>query len=169
MRASLVALLLPLLAHAQAAQPLTIAGHVVGVHDGDTLTLRIVGEPQRRIRLVDIDAPEMGQPFGRASKGSLSDLCYGKRAAVIPTATDRYGRTVGRVHCDGWEADASTVQLERGMAWAYRRYLTRPELLGIEGAARGARHGLWSALDAVPPWVWRPRAGRPASSPQQPP
>lgn len=42
-----------------------IIGQVVSVHDGDTLTLLVERRPVR-VRLASIDAPELGQAFGRA-------------------------------------------------------------------------------------------------------
>ena len=49
-----------------------IEGRIVGVHDGDTITLLDVDNRQHKIRLDGIDAPELGQPFGRASKQHLA-------------------------------------------------------------------------------------------------
>ena len=40
------------------------SGRVVGVHDGDTLTVLTAGNVQIKVRLVEIDAPELKQPFG---------------------------------------------------------------------------------------------------------
>ena len=40
-----------------------IVGNVVGVHDGDTLTLRTANETLE-MRLFGIDTPELGKPFG---------------------------------------------------------------------------------------------------------
>ena len=65
-------LLLPVLAQAADLQ-----GRVVGVHDGDSITF-LAGRHQLKVRLADIDAPELGQAFGQRSKQSLSDLCFNK-------------------------------------------------------------------------------------------
>jgi endonuclease YncB( thermonuclease family) len=46
-------------------------GKVVGVHDGDTITVLKDGNTQVKVRLNQIDAPEIGQPFGQASKKAL--------------------------------------------------------------------------------------------------
>ena len=55
--------------HAGAHQ---IEGRIVGVHDGDSITLLDADNRQHKIRLDGIDAPELGQPFGRASKQHLA-------------------------------------------------------------------------------------------------
>ncbi len=56
---------------------------VVSVHDGDTITGLTEEKQQLKIRLDAIDAPELGQPFGQASKKSLSDMVFGKLVTVI--------------------------------------------------------------------------------------
>lgn len=84
-----------------AAQAESFSGKVVGIADGDTLTVLTASKQQYKIRLAEIDAPEKHQPFGTKSKQSLSDLCFGKQAEIIPFAKDRYKRTVARVKCTG--------------------------------------------------------------------
>ncbi|MFG6490496.1 thermonuclease family protein [Roseateles sp. BYS78W] len=154
-----------------AAQEVT--GLVVGVHDGDTLTLLTAEKKQVQVRLADIDAPELGQPFGQAAKRELSTLCFKQRAKVQTRTTDLYGRIVGVVSCEG--RDVSRVMVEHGMAWAYRMYLRRPELLNIESSAKVSHTGLW-ASPAVPPWEFRKtakvtamQASAPASGSRAPP
>lgn len=66
------------------AQAETFSGKVVGIADGDTLTVLTASRQQHKIRLAEIDAPEKDQPFGTNSKQSLTDLCFGKEAEVIP-------------------------------------------------------------------------------------
>lgn len=130
-----------------------IVGRVVGVADGDTLTILVNGHKQIKVRLAEIDAPEKSQPFGQRSKQSLSDLCFGKSVALQKTDTDRYGRTVAKVYCDG--IDANAEQIRAGLAWAYRKYLHDQSLLVLENEARAARRGLWSDGEPVPPWEFR--------------
>jgi micrococcal nuclease len=125
---------------------------VIGISDGDTLTVLHEREPVR-IRIAEIDAPEKNQPFGTRSKQALSDMCFGKRAEVIPQTTDRYGRTVARVRCDG--QDVSENQVIGGMAWVFDRYVTDRSLYRLQGEAKAAQRGLWVDVDPVPPWEWR--------------
>lgn len=131
---------------------------VVAVADGDSLRVRC-GEPgsyeQISVRLAEIDAPERKQHFGERSKQSLSSLCYRRWAEVRPINKDRYGRTVARVRCRGEDASASQVQ--RGMAWAYTKYLTDPRIRILETEARSRRVGLWGDGAPTPPWEFRTR------------
>jgi len=129
---------------------------VIGIADGDTLTARCntsVGKENVTVRLAEVDAPEKRQPFGNRSRQHLAELCFKKAAEVRPQARDRYGRTVGRVVCDGMDANAE--QVRAGMAWAYTRYITDQTLAKLEQEARTDRRGLWSDSIPVAPWQWR--------------
>src|SRR5512138_3802607 len=76
-------------------------GKVVGIADGDTLTLLDASHRQHRIRLDAIDAPEKSQPFGQRSRQSLAQLAHGRDAVADCPKVDRYGREVCRVTVDG--------------------------------------------------------------------
>lgn len=131
---------------------------VVAIADGDTLTARC-GEPgayeQVKVRLAEIDAPEKAQPFGNRSRQHLAELCFQVEATIRPASRDRYGRTIARVECRG--QDANLAQVRAGMAWAYTKYLTDPEVKVQEVAARAAGVGLWADQAPVAPWEWRRR------------
>lgn len=148
----LIGLLLLLLAGTALANDLS--GRVVGISDGDTLTLLDSANTQVKARLAAIDAPEKAQAFGNRAKQALSDLCFGKPATVKVVDTDRYGRTVSEVTCAGTNANAAMI--ERGMAWVYRKYAEGyGHLFPLEDEARQAGRGLWADSDPVPPWEWR--------------
>jgi endonuclease YncB( thermonuclease family) len=127
------------------------------VHDGDTLTV-LIDQRQVKVRLTEIDAPELKQPFGTKSKQSLAELCFGKTATLEVRGHDRYHRTLAQVTCAG--TDANAEQVRRGYAWIYTRY-TRVDspLYAIQQAARSAHRGLWSEPVPMAPWEWR-RSGR---------
>ena len=140
-------------------------GKVVGVTDGDTVTVLRYRE-QVKIRLTEIDAPERKQPFGERSRQSLAELVFRKEVLVIDQGTDRYGRTLGRLKLGSM--DANEEQLRRGMAWVYDKYVVDRALYRIQDEAKRQRKGLWADPKPVPPWDWRrvkrrskPTAARP--------
>jgi endonuclease YncB( thermonuclease family) len=128
-------------------------GTVVGISDGDTLTVLNASKRQVKIRMAEIDAPESKQAFGQKSKQSLSDICFKKSVIVDDHGTDRYKRTLGRITCDG--IDANAEQVKRGMAWAYKQYLTDQSIADLEETARASKAGLWADESPTPPWEFR--------------
>jgi endonuclease YncB( thermonuclease family) len=130
-----------------------VRARVVSVHDGDTLTV-LVDHRQVKVRLTEIDAPELRQPFGTKSRQSLAELCFGKTATLDVRGHDRYRRTLAQVTCSG--TDANAEQVRRGLAWTYARYThSGSPLFAIQQAARTEHRGLWSDPEPVAPWHWR--------------
>jgi endonuclease YncB( thermonuclease family) len=137
----------------------TLTGRVVGIADGDTLTLLDETNTQHKVRLSGIDSPEKKQPFGQHCKQSLSALAYGRTVAVEANKRDRYGRVIGKVLVDG--EDANLEQVRRGCAWHYKQYQNEQTLNDrlayntAEESARASGVGLWTDREPVPPWGWR--------------
>ncbi len=129
-------------------------GRVVGVSDGDTITVLHNGKGER-IRLHGIDCPEKRQAFGNRAKQFTSNLVFGKTVTVQVLDRDRYGRTVGVVLLpDGRSLNHELVKA--GFAWWYWRYTPDDETLAqLEREARAAKRGLWADAEPVPPWEWR--------------
>lgn len=143
----------PNIAKTAASRSGSFEGRVVGISDGDTLTV-VAGRKSVKVRLAEIDAPESKQSFGTESKESLSDLCHQRSAVVDDRGRDDYGRTVGVVYCDG--VDASAEQVRRGLAWAFDRYGRRESTMyRLQNEARAARRGLWADSNPIAPRDWR--------------
>lgn len=147
-------LILPILSFADVLQ-----GRVVGIADGDTVTVLDVTNTQFKIRLMGIDAPEKKQAFGQKSKEHLSQLVFNKQVSVEYTKKDKYGRTIGKVIVDG--VDANLEQVKAGLAWHYKQYQREQSAEDIaayvlaEELARNESKGLWVDAEPVPPWEWR--------------
>lgn len=146
----------------------TLIGKVVGISDGDTITVLDDAHRQHKIRLSGIDAPEKKQDFGNRSKQNLSDLVYGKTVRVEWSKTDRYGRTLGKVLVDG--KDAALSQVRAGLAWHYAAYAKdqsptdRQAYADAESVARSKHIGLWASSRPTPPWDYR-RGKTPVTAP----
>ena len=127
-------------------------GKVVGVADGDSITV-LRDQEQVKVRLVEIDAPEMGQAFGNRSKQALEALVKGHEVRVVERGKDKYHRTLGRVYRG--DLDVNAEQVRQGMAWVFREYAKDATLDPIEAEAKEQKRGLWRDSDPVPPWEWR--------------
>ncbi|AFK64124.1 hypothetical protein TKWG_22400 [Advenella kashmirensis WT001] len=130
-----------------------LEGWVVGVSDGDTLTILDQARQQHKIRMAQIDAPESGMPYGRAAKKFLSDAVYRRTVMVQAGERDRYGRVLGTVYLD--QKNINMQMVANGYAWAYRNYVTDTAYCEAEDLARRLRRGLWAEKEPVPPWQWR--------------
>lgn len=137
----------------------TLTGRVVGIADGDTLTLLDTTNTQHKIRLAGIDSPEKSQPFGQHCKKSLSYLAYDRVVKVESNKLDRYGRVIGKVWVEN--RDVNLDQIRRGCGWHYKKYQNeqshddRLSYNSAEESARTSRVGLWADDNPVPPWDWR--------------
>lgn len=135
-----------------AEQLKTLSGKVVGCHDGDTIKALINGK-EVSIRLEGIDAPELGQPFGRNAKEALSNLVFGKVVQVKETGKpDRYGRMIARIFVDS--SDINLQMISQGFAWHFVAYSKAKDFGEAEHTARKMKAGLWADDQALPPWDW---------------
>ncbi len=125
---------------------------VIRIVDGDTVYASLEGMPYM-IRLVEIDAPEIDQPFGEVAKAYLGELLSGRIFSAELSGRDRYGRYLGRLYQSG--LDINREMVNEGLAWVYDSYVTDKSLYGHQEIARKVGKGVWSVDDAVPPWEWR--------------
>ena len=131
---------------------------VVGVTDGDTITVR--DEKQNyKVRLAGIDTPEKGQPFAKRAHQNLSNLAHEKQAIVDCYKTDQYKRKVCRVWVGG--NDIALAQVQAGLAWHFKRFekeqtaSERVAYAQAEDEARLRKRELWQDTKPVPPWEYR--------------
>ncbi len=157
-RALMLGLMLALIMPAAWAQ--VLIGRVVGVTDGDSITVLDDQRKQHKIRLAGIDAPEKTQPFGQRSKAHLSSLVFGRQVLVMTQKKkDRYKRPLGKVIVDG--QDVNLAMVVQGLAWHYKKYQheqsegDRLLYSSAEQDAREGRRGLWLDPAPIPPWEWR--------------
>ena len=131
-----------------------IIGKVVGVSDGDTITvLDDMDQGNFRIRLDKIDAPEKKQAFGNKAKQYLSSLIFGKKVSIRYKSIDRYGRILGVVFLDGKEINL--VMVQSGYAWHYSYYDKTPAYIEAEKQARAEKKGLWQDPNPINPYQFR--------------
>jgi endonuclease YncB( thermonuclease family) len=132
-------------------------GRVVGVTDGDTITVLRDGRGTT-VRLAGIDAPERRQAYSQRARQFTAALAYGRTVTVRVAGRDRYARILGDVILpDGRSLNQELVRA--GFAWWFRKYSRDPRLARLEEEAREGRRGLWA--DRVPeaPWEFRSRRG----------
>ncbi|HEY9544819.1 MAG TPA: thermonuclease family protein [Solimonas sp.] len=137
----------PLRAHSSDCSHAT----VLWVHDGDTLGVSCGSGKPVKIRVADIDAPELEQAYGLASRDALASRVQGQHVILHPRARDRYGRTVATIELDG--RDVGLQLVADGLAWCGMRPSSNCREALQEVQRR--RLGLWADVDPQPPWQWR--------------
>jgi endonuclease YncB( thermonuclease family) len=136
-----------------------IFGRVIGVSDGDTITVLDTDKIEHKVRLMGIDAPEKTQAFGAASKQALSNYIYQQEVTVEYKKKDRYQRILGKVILD--KKDICLAMISDGMAWHYKDYekeqskTDRDLYSQAELKARNEKRGLWQDANPVAPSAFR--------------
>lgn len=130
-------------------------GEVVGVSDGDTITMLDRAKKEHKIRLLGIDCPELSQPHGMDAKKTMSALVLGKDVVVTTGKRDKYGRVLGSVYVLKPLINVNLKMIEKGWAWHYKEYSDDKQLAKAEAAARKAKLGLWKDEMPTPPWEYR--------------
>jgi micrococcal nuclease len=143
-----------------ASAPAWEAARVTRVVDGDTYEV-LVGGQLVRVRLLGVDAPESGQPFGPQASDSARAVLQGRVVRLRRVSTDLYGRALGNLALPSGTARPAaaldSLLVVRGWAWAFdpnhQRALREPQ----QQAAQAGRRGLWKCGTdaAVPPKLWR--------------
>ena len=126
---------------------------VVGVHDGDTVTCLDESNQQQKVRLAEIDAPEIGQDYGKVSREVLAEMVFGKTVEVTEDGKDRYGRWIGHLTSNG--VDVNRQMIATGNAWHYEDYSRDTSLAALQSQAQSQRLGLWAQPNPVAPWDYR--------------
>ncbi|WP_326982560.1 thermonuclease family protein [Chryseobacterium sp. MYb264] len=130
------------------------SGKVIKISDGDTITVLLKGNQQKKLRLAEVDCPEKGQPFGKNAKEFTSKQVFGKTISFIETSTDRYGRSIAKVYYDN-NKYLSKELIKAGMGWWYFSYSKDASLGKLQAKAQHNKKGLWQDIHAVAPWEYR--------------
>lgn len=134
------------------------SGRVTHVSDGDTLWVAPeAGGPPHKLRIDGIDAPEICQAGGEASRAALAARVLRRQVRVELRRHDDYGRGLARVRLG--DADLGALMVREGQAWSYRWRHHPGPYAAEEAAARAMRRGLFAAERPEPPRAFRKRHG----------
>jgi endonuclease YncB( thermonuclease family) len=151
-----------------AVEAAQFSGKVVGVSDGDTITVLTAEKQSIKVRLYGIDAPESYQAFGSRAKEFTSGQCFSKMVTVEEKDKDRYGRTVGVVTLSSG-TNLNLAILQNGMAWWYKDFAKKEkDYESAEAEAKTAKRGLWADANPIPPWDFRKDGGGKANVTEKP-
>jgi micrococcal nuclease len=131
-----------------------LKGTVTTVYDGDTVTVRLTGRTDERVRLIGVDSPELDDARERVrlmaflAKRFTFGRLYQKTVELLPgpEKRDSYGRLLAYIRmADGETFNVALVR--EGYAFAYLQFpfdeTWKKELKAAEAEARQAGRGLW--------------------------
>jgi endonuclease YncB( thermonuclease family) len=134
------------------------SARVSRVFDGDTVWVKpLAGGPYRKLRLEGIDAPEICQSGGEASRDVLARRVLNQVVEVRVRAQDDYGRGVARLNHQG--DDVAAWLVANGQAWSYRWRRSLGPFADEEALARKSKRGVFKDVAAELPRDFRKRHG----------
>ena len=142
------------LAAAPAGAAEVFVARVSHVTDGDTLwVVPAGGGAPRKLRLLGIDAPEICQAGGAASRAALQALVEHRQVEVRIRFNDSYQRALAQLRVDGQDVAGALVLA--GHAWAERWHGQPGDYAAQEAAARAAGRGVFGDPAALLPRDFR--------------
>lgn len=140
------------------AESKVYVARVTRVFDGDTLWVQPLPDGRyRKLRLDGLDAPEICQDGGAASRDALAARVLQRVVMVHERARDDYGRALVRLEHGG--EDVGSVMVRQGMAWSYRWRHSDGPYAREEALARDRKQGLFAAGSPENPRDFRRRHG----------
>lgn len=141
-----------------ASAPRVYEARVTRVSDGDTVWVQpLAGGRYRKLRLDGLDAPEICQSGGPASRDALARRVLKQSVTVTERQRDDYGRGLAQLQHAG--EDVGGWMVGSGHAWSYRWRRSLGPYQAQETLARATRMGLFSQADAEEPRSFRRRHG----------
>ena len=132
----------------------TWQGKVVGITDGDTVTVLTSTNEQVKIRIYGIDCPEKKQAFGTKARAFLASLIFGQTVIIQPSGKDLYGRTIAKISYE--DRDIGLTMIQYGYAWWYQAYAKKEiDYKKAQVKAKDQQLGLWQDANPVEPWKFR--------------
>jgi micrococcal nuclease len=140
------------LIHASAAFAESFTGKVIGIRDGNTISVSC-NEKVKLVRLANVDCPDLNQDFGQQAREYLTGLIFGKEVWVDVKSVDHSNRGVSKMTLNG--QDVGVLLVQAGFGWHDSKFGSNARILEAQTQAQAGRAGLWSQDNPVPPWEFR--------------
>jgi endonuclease YncB( thermonuclease family) len=131
---------------------------VTYVVDGDTMHVRPSnGGAVHKIRISGMDAPEICQIGGAASRQALQARVLRRSVTLRMQGVDDYGRDLALIYLSG--EDVGQWMVQRGHAWSYRYLRDSGPYVQEEVHAKLLGRGLFAEMSPEYPREFRRRYG----------
>ena len=128
-------------------------GEVVEIIDGDTFQLLTKDATLYRIKVANINCPQLGQSFGDKAKQFTSNAILNKSVKVEIINPDHPGTFAGIVFYNG-SSNLNKELVRNGLAWHFVKFSNDSSLQALEDEAKSNKIGLWQDSDPVNPLLW---------------
>src|SRR5690606_37514863 len=98
----------------------------------------------QKIRLAQVDAPEMGTPYGIESKKMAENLILNEKVSLKVVGVDKYNRKIAFVYINGHSL--GFLMVKSGYARQFKRYSKSKKLARAEATAKMQKRGIWRSL-----------------------
>lgn len=129
-----------------------LSAEITYFYDGDTVKIKDANR-EFKLRITDIDAPELNQTYGKKSRRAIMQLCQNAQVQLQIFGIDKYQRNLGKLQCN--QQDVSVFMVKNGHAWFNNRYSNDGNLAFLQQTAQQSHAGLWNNKKPTPPWQWR--------------
>ena len=133
------------------------SGKIIKVYDGETIWVKLENGDIDSVKLWGIDAPELDQKYGIASKEHLIKQIH-REVKLEYKSRDRQKYMQAIVNYtlkSGEEVNLNNSLVEHGYAWK-NKYSNDKHLEKLQKKAEKNNAGLWKESTPTPPWARRP-------------
>ena len=130
-------------------------GTVVGIVDGDTISVSIDGQ-YFRVRYIGMDTPEQNEPYYYQATAANQALVYGKEVVLVKdvSETDRYGRLLRYVFVGNVFVNYELVKQGYASIATYPPDTACSSYFSTgQNQARSSQTGIWNPTPISPPTV----------------
>lgn len=125
--------------------------YVTHITDGDTFHC-IQNGRKTKVRMANIDAPEIKQAYGYIAKLELERHIKNQSVILDISKQDRYKRAIATVYLDN--QDINLLMIQQGNAWVYNAKAP-PKYIQAQHNAKQKKIGLWQNSQAQNPRQFR--------------
>lgn len=157
------------------AQLNTTPCQVSKVLTGDTFECTGEDKKSMTVKLYQVEAPKMNQPYGQEARAALASL-MGRQIGLDIHHSDNpkfisatvytgsmcscYPADHPQAHLNAssdclCQVDINKSMIEQGHAWRSIFSQSNPEYIQAEQIAKREKRGLWADGQAIAPWLWR--------------
>lgn len=129
---------------ARFSAPIGFGARLEEVVDGNTL--RVIGNNNRQslVRLADVDAPALSQPYGVQARDELEHVTSNATLQIVSGGVTANGMEYAHILANGVDVAGALLRAGAARVATASSSSPPPDLMAFENEARAAQRGLWA-------------------------